>query len=349
MPDTLRTDTARSLIRYVTQQFHCDLSSPPPSKAPKLAIGKLAIPVTQSAIVWRKPEDRDQLKRGVLEGPVCCLQARHEVYFANNPNKCALDMAREVACLLQIAQQRAREGKPRYTPGAGAWYTSVPRWGGGPGGEFGESEGNSDAPASRLTTAPGGFPRRRTEEEIWKDLSPGASTFEIARTYCRVGRKSDAEGNASKGDTVFLISMLFHHIAIIRLDVSSSYLEYITWTGTVEGDKLHKTGTQTAAQSLHQDEPGWNKPHVWRSPWFDLLTPEGRLEAFRGIWGVVAWAMRVEAEPSVGKTSGTVGNGVVGHAGRQKSEAGGFLGRRKSVATPAGAALGPQRSHSVAF
>ena len=47
-----------------------------------------------------------------------------------------LDLMREVAAMLLLGQERAREGKSPTIPGQGKWYTTVPRWGGGPGGEI---------------------------------------------------------------------------------------------------------------------------------------------------------------------------------------------------------------------
>ena len=188
MPDAYRSDTVRAFMKTVVYAFHCQMANP--RRTPQLEIDKLLLPVTQTAVIWRTPEDKNLLKRGVLEGPLLALQCRHETQFVKDPNTASLDMARECACLLLLAQERAREGKPKRIPGAGKWFTSKPRWGGGPGGEFGEAEGNSDEhpTTKRLTYVPGSLPRRMTEEEIWKELKPNQGLWEARTNYIAVGK-----------------------------------------------------------------------------------------------------------------------------------------------------------------
>lgn len=200
MPDRHRTDVVKALIKPIVYSFHCQIFEP--RKTPQLEISKLLIPVTQSAVVWRVPENKDLMKRGVMEGPLLALQCRHETSFAKSPELAPLDLAREAACLLLLAQERAREGKPKRIPGANKWYTSKPRWGGGPGGEFGEAEGNTDEHpmTKRLTYVPGSLPRRMTEEEIWKELKPNSGIWQPRTNYIAIGKE-----RASRVDSVSLL------------------------------------------------------------------------------------------------------------------------------------------------
>ena len=188
MPDRFRLELIRSFVRPIVLSFHCEPIDP--RKTPQLEIGKLLVPVTQTSVAWRMPEDKNLVKRGVMEGPVFAVQVRHETSFAKKPELAALDTAREVACLMLLAQERAREGRPKRIPGANQWYTTKPRWGGGPGGEFGEAEGNTDEhPATkRLTYVPGGIPRRMSEEEIWKQLKPNSGLWQPRTEYVAVGK-----------------------------------------------------------------------------------------------------------------------------------------------------------------
>jgi hypothetical protein len=48
-----------------------------------------------------------------------------------------MDLGRELVAALLTAQHRARAGKTERRSGDGAWWTTKPRWGGGPGGPIG--------------------------------------------------------------------------------------------------------------------------------------------------------------------------------------------------------------------
>lgn len=191
MPDQHRVDMVRTFLRVIVGSFHCQLAGP--KNTPQVEIKRLMIPVTQSNIVWRFPEDKNQVKRGVVEGPVMGIQCRADVKFFGDAALSTLDLAREMAGILLLAQERAREGKTKQVPGQGKWYTTRRRWGGGPGGEFGEAEGNTDSnhqfsPTTRRVNVPGQLPRKMTEEEIWKELKPNNGLWEPRTSYLAVGK-----------------------------------------------------------------------------------------------------------------------------------------------------------------
>ena len=75
-----------------------------------------------------------------------------------------------------------------------------------------------------------------------------------------------------------MISSILHHISILHLRVHPSYLAYLT------SDTL-------ANQPIPAHEP-WFLLQLHRSRWYDLLVAEDRLEAMRGVWGIVGWMMR---------------------------------------------------------
>ena len=116
-----------------------------------------------------------------------------------------------------------------------------------------------------------------------------------------------------------MVSSIFHHLCILKLEVHPTYLDFLT------------TGR---APPPNQLDECWYKPKMSRSKWFDLLTAEGRLEAFRGIWAVMSYQMR--ADPMTRKPSQ-----------RKASEARGAFSRR-SLIMPL-PSLKQQRSQSVAF
>ena len=74
-----------------------------------------------------------------------------------------------------------------------------------------------------------------------------------------------------------MVSCLFHHVSILKLTIHDAYTEYLT-TGSMP--------EQTPA------EEDWCSPKLERTEWYDLLDQEGRVEAFRSIWGVMEYLNR---------------------------------------------------------
>lgn len=115
-----------------------------------------------------------------------------------------------------------------------------------------------------------------------------------------------------------MISSLYHHIAIVKLEVHPLYLEYLS-TGLVPQGNPN---------------PAWYAPKIQRTRWYDLFVSEDRAEALRCLWGVFSYSMRT------GLQSEPLGQ-------RQKSEIShAFPFRKKKYDIPD--TKGPSRSHSVA-
>lgn len=123
-----------------------------------------------------------------------------------------------------------------------------------------------------------------------------------------------------------MVSSIFSHISILRLDVDPLFLDYMV-TG-ITPDKHHSSAG-----------PGrtWDEPKLYRTRWFDMLKAEDRVECFRGIWGVFSYLMRSDQLPN--RPS----------AARQASEVGPLFGMLKNTANLDGSDLSHQRSRSVAF
>ncbi len=155
MPSVHRDETVSALVECVAWAFNCQVRSP--NLPPRLQVRNLLFPVRQSFVVGRVPRDRELGRRAILEGPVMGICCRAETNFrpnekigngkADGSNGCnmkfsegvnewrdILDLAREVGVMLLLAQERAREAKQEVKPGEGKWWTTTPRWGGGPGG-----------------------------------------------------------------------------------------------------------------------------------------------------------------------------------------------------------------------
>jgi hypothetical protein len=84
---------------------------------------------------------------------------------------------------------------------------------------------------------------------------------------------------------VFLVSSLNHHISILKLTAHGAYVDYLT--------------SATVPHPLPEDAE-WSVPKLQRTQWFDLFDVEQRVEAFRGLWGVMAYLTRDIGQASQG-------------------------------------------------
>lgn len=148
MPEQYRIDCARTFVEPIAWAFGVIFVQH--RRPPVLNTNHLRFPVRMNSVGWRGPTDRLKARQGWMEGPLIGLQCRSEVNFDSNDHLDAaaiLDVVREIGGMLLLAQERAREGKTETLAGEGKWWTTKPRWGGGPGGEVGEATGASDASA----------------------------------------------------------------------------------------------------------------------------------------------------------------------------------------------------------
>ena len=194
MPDSYRIETVRAFVEGITWAFGvtCSVHRRPPF----LALESLRFPIRMSAAAWRLPQQHAMCRSGWLEGPVLGVQCRPEVGFglagALEPES-VLDAAREIGGLLFLAQERARAGKTEQKAGEGKWWVTKPRWGGGPGGEFGKSlppdvaAGLNGAAARPMRPSGGG--RRPNPAEAWRILRPSMPMWDPKVVYDAVGKR----------------------------------------------------------------------------------------------------------------------------------------------------------------
>jgi hypothetical protein len=170
-------------------------------------IKTLRVPIRLSTAIWQVPREREKAKMGWLAGPVAGISCRNESGFAEDKQSEMIDLLKEVGVMLVLAQQRAREGKTEVIPGEGKWWTTKPRWGGGPGGEVGEGTGNSDEPVSRdeqqgpeghgqerRLRGRTGAPRRRMGAvEVWKMMLPSMGYWDRRVSYSMIGKDKGSE------------------------------------------------------------------------------------------------------------------------------------------------------------
>ncbi|KAF2878092.1 hypothetical protein BDV95DRAFT_10095 [Massariosphaeria phaeospora] len=284
MPDQYRIDCVRAFVEPIAWVFGVNLTAH--RRPPVLLLEHVRFPVRMNTVAWRGPTDRVKARQGWLEGPILGIQCRPDTNFGSNGDleaESVLDIVRELGGMLLLAQERAREGKTEPRAGDGKWWTHKPRWGGGPGGEVGETTGTNDAAfdktAQKAEEKPANRPRlgsrdrrRPSPSEIWKILRIGNPLWDPKIVYEAIGKdREDA------WDTIFLISSLHHHISILKLRVHPLYVQHLTQGTLPEGQ--------------HADQ-SWCSPSLQRTRWFDLFNVEDRKEAMRGIWGILAYMMR---------------------------------------------------------
>lgn len=204
MPDQFRVEMTRGFVEGTVWPFQCNVH--PPRMLPLVHFSKLKLPVRQSHAVYRLPTDRDRARAGGLVGPVLGVQVRSDVEFERDEAKARLDVMREIGGLLQLAQERAREGKTESKPGEGKWWTTAPRWGGGPGGEVENQDGNSDivaVAAELLADTKNGSGKagkdtsmkrqKKTPAMLWKELKCGSGYFDPKTDYAAIGKDPASE------------------------------------------------------------------------------------------------------------------------------------------------------------
>lgn len=244
---------------------------------------------SSAAFIYRTPTDPASTRSGITEGPVAAISCRAFTVFST-PTDSNLDFSRELIAVLLTAQQRAREGKTEKRFGAGAWWTTKHRWGGGPGGPIGREADVPEAPpttngpgSDRISQmneikkaiggingpVPGKKPRRSGGSHLYdnyRKMLPPGSSWDRRMRYSAIGK---ARGNGA--DDIFLVSSLNHHVCIIRARVPDSLVD-----------------------ALEGKDAEWEKMMVWRSRWFDLFLKEDRIQGMELVWGMMAWLMRSE-------------------------------------------------------
>ncbi|KAE9369473.1 hypothetical protein N431DRAFT_469381 [Stipitochalara longipes BDJ] len=306
LPPDYRQHLLTAFVKLVAYDFGCNVSFP--RVEPRLHLTPPQPPSPPSyfnssvTFIYRTPTERASARAGIIEGPVAALSARASTVFATEAEE-HLDLAREVVAVLLTAQQRARESKSEKRFGDGKWWTSTPRWGGGPGGPIGregdkidellvgreeklvgEIEGSKVVGEVKKTIGGinGPSPSKRSKKakdgnnmqiyENYRRMNPPGPTWDRKARYCAIGKEP-----GSRFDDVFMVSSLNHHICILRARVPENLLDVF------EGS---------------DDGGDWERVVMWRSKWYDLFLKEERIEAMVVVWGMMAWLMRKIEDPA---------------------------------------------------
>lgn len=198
MPARFREEAVFAFVETVAMAFRCRTERP--RMEPKVRLQNILIPLPQVGIVYRCPTDRNQAKRGILEGPLLAIQCTNQTVFRREEEVDGegqgevSNLLREVGLMLNLAQKRAREGQEEPEPGDGKWWATKPRWGGGPGGEVQSIEGKNDDDPEGSSKGKK-RPKRSNAMENWKNLEPGPSLWDKGVLHLQIGKNRDTIGD----------------------------------------------------------------------------------------------------------------------------------------------------------
>lgn len=198
MPPRFREDTVFTFVEAIAMAFRCRPERP--RMETKIKLQNTLIPIPHTAIVYRSPNDRIQARAGFLEGPMTAIYCSALTSF-RRPGEVegegqgeVTNLIREIGLMLSLAQKRAREGKKEPDPAEGKWWVTEPRWGGGPGGEFGTSEDRNEEYTEGSSKG-----RKRSKKSSaassWKKLQPPPSTWDKGIIYKQIGKNVHSDND----------------------------------------------------------------------------------------------------------------------------------------------------------
>lgn len=289
MPMDLRRKLISAFIKMVAYDFGCTVGAS--SIEPRL---QLSSPAGHSSprksyiashchFVYQSPQTREAARNGLVQGPVASVSCRNTTDFSTPDLETAqsLDLAREVVAALVTAQHRNREDKTETRFGLDQWWTTKPRWGGGPGGPIGREVTKDDIPGDKDakpsdnedgTGAPTAKKPRRNLAiyDTYRMVRPPRSTWDRKTQFKAIGK-----GQYTNYDDIFVVSSLFHHVSFIRIRVPLRLLEVLD--GSLEPDLERRS---------------WGKVQAWRTSWYDLFDANQRIEGMQMMWAIMAYQMR---------------------------------------------------------
>ena len=200
MPPKFREETVFRFVEMIARLFNCTLAEP--TMQPRLYIQKYQFNTSHLISVYRVPKDPRKARTGMKEGPMMGISCRDQTKFregyqsVGNGRAETIDLLKETSILTMIAQKRALEGKPQVEPWEGKWWATKPRWGGGPGGEFGTSD-EKPLKGEAVVPAENASPKKRTKKtsqaEEWAAMKPPQSLWEKGVTYQQIGKEKGSE------------------------------------------------------------------------------------------------------------------------------------------------------------
>lgn len=215
-PRKYREDMVAAFVEMFAWAFSCRLEQA--TIQPRIQLHGMTFPLPHVASVYRTPKDARRARSGILEGPLLAVSCRDHPRY-RDPGQAVgegafeiMDLLRETGLMAMLALKRTREGKEEVQPGAGKWWTTTPRWGGGPGGECGivEEEAMEDV-AQEVSGPQRKRAKKSTQADVWRAMHPPKSTWEKGISYQQIGKD---KGSVYDDVSYIVISTYFTYTVI---------------------------------------------------------------------------------------------------------------------------------------
>ncbi|KAG0647312.1 hypothetical protein D0Z07_6964 [Hyphodiscus hymeniophilus] len=335
LPAEYRQHLITAFIKLVAYDFGCNVSFP--RVEPRLHLTPPQ-PTTfppsyfnsSAQFIYRTPRDRSSARMGVVEGPLAAVSCRTTTVFASEVDS-KLDLAREVVAVLLTAQQRAREGKEEKRFGENKWWTTVPRWGGGPGGAIGKETDKTPMSEDSLSSkiidpalAAASAAANNAATIAGQVMNVPERIADVKRAIGGINSPSPSPSKKSKRGTKNGNLAIYENYRRM-LQPSSNWDPKARYEaiGKVKGSgfddiflvsalnhhvslvRVHVPERLLAVLGGEVRDEGreWGKVVVYKSKWFDLFLKEERIDAMGLVWAMMSWLMRAVDEPAADESN----------------------------------------------
>jgi len=308
MPERFREELIKNFVEPICWGYGVRVY--PPRAPPKVALQHSKFSVHLNFHIQLTPSTPTEARQGIVEGPVCGIQIRHEHSFR------AIDDVKALQAKL-LKQFRRQQQQALASRSSSSSSGSKSRRSGSSRSSRSSSRKEKEKDPNAMDIDSSSSVSELKEEEEDMDLisdrglllvSPSTGEAEdvlgvVREIACLLHLAQDRarEGETDKKvrfraigkeggkggywDSVFLIRGIHHHISISHLKVSTAYLRFL------KKGKLPRKDHPLIAEGQN-----WEKLHLKRGRWWDLLVPEQRVEACREIVSVLAWLGRSEVK-----------------------------------------------------
>ncbi|KAM7194595.1 hypothetical protein V8F33_007147 [Rhypophila sp. PSN 637] len=349
MPPEHRQNILTAFLKLVAYDYGCNVSAPrteprlyltsnPPPGAPKTATPKKSYFSSGCTFIFRTPTTREAARSGIVEGPLAAVSARHSTSFPpprpapqGADRDSTMDLGREIVAALITAQHRAREGKTEKRIGEGAWWTTKPRWGGGPGGPIGrevEMQSSEDvvgdkdevSPSSISASTSTSSSSASSTEAPLKQKKPAGSAssppagsgidLSLPRLPSTSGGQKGAKRLKKSGNLAIYDSYRMVRPPAAAWDKKTKYEAIGRARGADYDDifvisalfhhisvvRVRVPDRLLAVLDGAPDDgsKAWGQLEIRRSKWFDFFRVEDRIAAMRLLWSMMNYLMRAD-------------------------------------------------------